>query len=183
MATDSNKLKRISEDLLKGRTPQQLIDDLAIDTKSKYSRFPNGTDCSDEDLQKRWKHLSNVTTPENIYAGQDLTPYVANIENCIGTVKMPLGVAGPLRGNGTNAKGDFLLPLATTEAALVASYHRGAVLISKAGGCSSVLMSEGVTRSPGFAFKSIADMMRPMNLKMPKKMPNGVLTGPCHAVW
>ena len=159
MATDSNKLQRLSNDLLRGRSPEELLKDLAIDTESEYKRFPNGNECSEDALEKRWKHLENVTKPENLYAAEDLKPYAANIENCIGTVKIPVGIAGPLRVNGTNAKGDFLLPLATTEAALVASYHRGAVLISKAGGCSAVLMSEGVTRSPGFAFKNIADMM------------------------
>ena len=54
--------------------------------------------------------------------------YGANIENMIGTVKVPIGVIGPLRINGLHANGDFLMPLATTEAALVASYARGAEL-------------------------------------------------------
>jgi hydroxymethylglutaryl-CoA reductase (NADPH) len=41
--------------------------------------------------------------------------------------------------------------MATTEAALVASFSRGARLLSEAGGCSALLLAEGVTRSPGFA--------------------------------
>ena len=53
-----------------------------------------------------------------------------------------MGVAGPLRVNGTYAQGDYYVPLATTEAALVASYHRGALLLSEAGGCSAVLLHE-----------------------------------------
>ncbi len=159
MATDSKNLKRISDALLNGRKPEELMSALAPDTKSDYKRFPNGGLCTEEELQKRWDNLGAVTKPENIYAGEDLTPYAANIENCIGTIKMPVGVAGPVRVNGSYAKGDYKLPLATTEAALVASYNRGAVLISKAGGCSAVLMAEGVTRSPGFAFQKIADMI------------------------
>ena len=63
-----------------------------------------------------------------------LTRYAANIENMIGTVKLPVGLAGPLRINGTHANGDYLVPLATTEAALVASYARGAESITAAGG-------------------------------------------------
>ena len=51
--------------------------------------------------------------------------YGANIENMIGTVKVPVGVVGPLRVNGLHANGEFFVPLATTEAALVASYARG----------------------------------------------------------
>ena len=160
MATDANKLKRISDDLLKGRTSEELLQDLNTDSETPYARFPNGGgQCSKEALGKRWENLTAVTEPQNLYAGEDLSSYNANIENCIGTVKVPVGIAGPIRINGTNAKGDYLLPLATTEAALVASYNRGAVLISKAGGCSAVLMSEGVTRSPGFVFKSLANVL------------------------
>ena len=59
-----------------------------------------------------------------------------NIENYIGTIKVPVGLAGPLRVNGLFAQGDYYVPLATTEAALVASYSRGMQLMSMAGGCS-----------------------------------------------
>ena len=55
-----------------------------------------------------------------------LERYRGSIENCIGTVKLPVGLAGPLHIEGAHAHGDYYLPLATTEAALVASYSRGA---------------------------------------------------------
>ena len=70
---------------------------------------------------------------------------------------MPVGIAGPLRVNGVHAQGDYYVPLATTEAALVASYSRGAQLISEAGGCTAVLFDQGVTRAPGFAFANVRD--------------------------
>ncbi len=82
--------------------------------------------------------------------------YQKNIEYFIGTVKLPVGIAGPLRVNGSHAQGDYLVPLATTEAALVASYHRGSQLITAAGGASALLINEGVTRTPVFAFLSLA---------------------------
>ena len=81
--------------------------------------------------------------------------YTANIENFIGTVKMPVGVIGPLRLNGLNAKGDFHVPLATTEAALVASYARGAYAATKAGGISTAVLYEGVIRTPAFVFGNL----------------------------
>jgi hydroxymethylglutaryl-CoA reductase (NADPH) len=86
--------------------------------------------------------------------------YGANIENMIGTIKLPVGVAGPLRVNGLHAQGDFLVPLATTEAALVASYARGADLITRSGGASAALLSEGVVRSPAFVFADIVEAGR-----------------------
>jgi len=70
-------------------------------------------------------------------------------------VKVPVGVIGPVRVNGIHANGDFFIPLATTEAALVASYGRGAEVVSCAGGASVALLSEGVLRSPGFLFDDL----------------------------
>src|SRR5439155_4655761 len=57
---------------------------------------------------------------------------------------------------GAHARGDYYLPLATTEAALVASYSRGAQLITAAGGCATAVLAEGVSRAPGFAFGTLA---------------------------
>jgi hydroxymethylglutaryl-CoA reductase (NADPH) len=83
--------------------------------------------------------------------------YARNIENFIGTVKVPVGIAGPLRIKGSYAKGDFYLPLATTEAALVASYSRGAQLITEVGGCAAATSAAAVSRAPGFAFGSLTE--------------------------
>lgn len=84
-----------------------------------------------------------------------LDDYAGNIEYGLGTIKIPVGIAGPLRVNGLFAQGDYPLPLATTEAALVASYHRGAMAINAVGGCTSTLLHESVARAPGFAFASV----------------------------
>lgn len=86
--------------------------------------------------------------------------YSANIENFIGTVKLPVGIIGPMRVNGLNAKGDFHVPMATTEAALVASYARGAYVATKAGGISTALLYEGVIRTPAFVFGGLFDAGR-----------------------
>ncbi len=163
MMTYVNKNKHFFDELLKNKTTQDLNSQLSPDNESPYSKFPNGSDCNVDAVNKRWDHLikdnnDNSKHAASLYSGEDLNAYASNIENCIGTVKVPVGIAGPIRVNGSYAQGDFLLPMATTEAALVASYHRGSVIISKAGGCSAMLMSEGITRSPGFAFKSIANL-------------------------
>ena len=75
-------------------------------------------------------------------------------------MKVPVGIAGPLRINGLHAHGDFYVPLATTEAALVASYSRGSRLVTDAGGCTAVLLNEGVNRTPAFAFRDLRDSGR-----------------------
>lgn len=86
--------------------------------------------------------------------------YARNIENYAGTAKIPVGLAGPLRVNGLHARGDFPVPLATTEAALVASYARGALVATRAGGVSAALLAEGVLRSPAFVFADLLEAGR-----------------------
>jgi hydroxymethylglutaryl-CoA reductase (NADPH) len=83
-----------------------------------------------------------------------------NIEQFIGMTQIPTGVIGPLRVNGLHAHGDFYVPLATSEGALVASYHRGARVITLSGGASCLTTLTQVQRAPGFVFRSIAEAGR-----------------------
>lgn len=71
-----------------------------------------------------------------------------NIENPIGAVQVPVGVIGPLKINGEYAKGEFYVPLATTEGALVASISRGAKAITLSGGARTRIIYDGMTRAP-----------------------------------
>lgn len=80
-----------------------------------------------------------------------------NIENPIGTVQVPLGVAGPLRIEGEHARGDFYVPMATTEGALVRSYERGMVAITRAGGAVARVIMDENRVSPVFQFDGVAE--------------------------
>jgi hydroxymethylglutaryl-CoA reductase (NADPH) len=75
-----------------------------------------------------------------------------NIENFIGTIQMPLGLAGPLRIVGEHANGDFYVPLATTEGTLVASYSRGMRVVSECGGVRTTVVKHSMQRAPVFLF-------------------------------
>ncbi|HWI57977.1 MAG TPA: hydroxymethylglutaryl-CoA reductase [Bacillota bacterium] len=127
-------------------------------------RVPGGARLSPEVLEKRWALLPTQAQARAMLADPQtvaqMEAYQHNIENFIGTVKVPVGLAGPLRINGLFARGDFYLPLATTEAALVASCSRGARVISEAGGCAAMLVNEGVSRAPGFAFHTLEEAGR-----------------------
>ena len=119
-----------------------------------------GTALTAERVDARWKALRQPDSvraeiADAISLGR-LDAFARNIENFIGTVKVPVGIAGPLRVNGAFAHGDFHIPLATTEAALIASYDRGARVITEVGGCSAALLNEGVIRAPGYAFRAAA---------------------------
>ena len=80
-----------------------------------------------------------------------------NIENPIGSVQMPLGVAGPLLIHGQHAQGTFYVPLATTEGALVRSYERGMVTLSRAGGVTTRVTRDENRVCPTFVFDGVAE--------------------------
>lgn len=80
-----------------------------------------------------------------------------NIENPLGTVQIPLGVAGPLQINGINAQGVFYVPLATTEGALVRSYERGMVALTRAGGVTTRVYIDENRVSPVFLFDGVGE--------------------------
>ncbi|RMH15734.1 MAG: hydroxymethylglutaryl-CoA reductase [Acidobacteria bacterium] len=79
-----------------------------------------------------------------------------NVENPIGAAQMPLGVAGPLLVRGEHARGTFYVPLATTEGALVRSYERGMVVLTRAGGVETRLYADENRVAPIFFFDDVA---------------------------
>ena len=98
---------------------------------------PNDTAAADAD--RRWASLGLVDSKSELFdskARANASAYQRNIESYIGTVNIPVGLTGPLRINGRAGTIDYRVPLATTEAALVASYNRGARLLTAAGGCT-----------------------------------------------
>jgi len=78
-----------------------------------------------------------------------------NIENPIGAAQIPIGVAGPLKIVGEHVKGEFYIPMATTEGALVASVSRGAKAVSLSGGAYSLVLRDGMTRAPLFKLPNV----------------------------
>jgi hydroxymethylglutaryl-CoA reductase (NADPH) len=73
-----------------------------------------------------------------------------NVENFMGVAQVPIGLAGPLRIVGEHARGDFYVPLATSEGTLVASYNRGMRLLSESGGVKTTVVEQYMQRSPVF---------------------------------
>ncbi|AEM39438.1 3-hydroxy-3-methylglutaryl Coenzyme A reductase [Pyrolobus fumarii 1A] len=83
-----------------------------------------------------------------------------NIENPIGAVQVPVGIVGPLRVQGEYARGDFYVPLATTEGALVASVNRGAKAVTLAGGAKTRILRDGMTRAPVIWTPSVEEAVK-----------------------
>ena len=89
-----------------------------------------------------------------------------NIENLVGAVEVPLGIAGPLRVNGAYTDGSFYVPLATTEGTLVSTYQYGMRAISEAGGANAYVLGDALDITPCFvlgdarAAIALADWLR-----------------------
>ncbi len=77
-----------------------------------------------------------------------------NIENFSGVAQVPLGFAGPIEIDGEYAKGEFLVPMATTEGTLVASYNRGIKVLNRSGGVRVTVSEDAMQRAPVFIFES-----------------------------
>jgi NADP-dependent 3-hydroxy-3-methylglutaryl-CoA reductase len=82
-------------------------------------------------------------------------PSEIKIESFVGFVKVPVGLAGPLRVRGScQIDDDFFAPLATLEATLVASCSRGCKAFNRCGGIQFHILGEGMSRAPVFSFAS-----------------------------
>jgi hydroxymethylglutaryl-CoA reductase (NADPH) len=80
-----------------------------------------------------------------------------NIENFTGVAQIPIGFAGPVKINGEHAQGEFLVPLATTEGTLVASYNRGIKVLNLSGSVMCTVVGDSMQRAPVFVFANARD--------------------------
>ncbi|RMG01707.1 MAG: hydroxymethylglutaryl-CoA reductase [Acidobacteria bacterium] len=90
------------------------------------------------------QHIVNYSFDPHITKG--------NIENFTGVAQVPIGFAGPIKVNGEFAQGEFLVPLATTEGTLVASYNRGIKVLNLSGGVKTTVVADAMQRAPVFVF-------------------------------
>src|SRR3989338_2118984 len=116
----------------------------------KLSEFKNY-----KDRQEYLEKLMNISL-KNI--GNSFIDEEKNVhcENLIGAITLPLGAAGPMKLKGEYINGEFYIPLATTEGALVASVNRGSKAIRESGGANVFAYRIGTTRGPVFDVESIA---------------------------
>jgi len=117
-----------------------------------YSKENN---YSPEIIKERLRFIKQLTGADLHHVSkQSFDPQKAkgNIENFTGVAQIPLGFAGPLQVNGEHAKGEFIIPLATTEGTLVASYNRGMKVLNLSGGVTCTVQADHMQRAPVFIF-------------------------------
>lgn len=175
MPTPRKIAQNVLNELLDGRTTDAVVGRLLPRQPSEDPlppRLPRGNDHSAAGLQQRRALLTSQGFKCQSIWGETPDPppeaMEGHIENFIGYARIPMGVLGPLRINGTYANGDFYVPMATSEGALVASYNRGAYVISQSGGATAMCLTESVSRSPCFVFRGLAEAGRFLAWLLPR---------------
>lgn len=117
----------------------------------------NGYDPERVAKRRAWVAAKTGASLEHTGAvSYDTQAWRGNIENPIGVAQVPCGVAGPVLVHGQHAKGLFYVPMATTEGALLRSYERGMVALTKAGGVHTTVLADENQTAPAFFFPNVA---------------------------
>ena len=123
-------------------------------------RLPSTTDASREARDARRARLREDGHAIDAICGAapevDPDALAGSIEGFVGFAQLPLGIAGPVRIQGQHASGDFIVPLATSEGTLVASYQHAFNAINRAGGARAACTRQLVGRAPCFTFTDLA---------------------------
>ena len=135
------------------------VTDAIVKNKQKRETIPYDKDnnYSPRIIRKRQRYIKDKTgvAAKHLYKysiePKDLS---GNIENFTGVAQIPLGFAGPLHVKGEHAQGEFVIPLATTEGTLVASYNRGIKVLNLSGGVICTVADDCMQRAPVFIFDS-----------------------------
>jgi hydroxymethylglutaryl-CoA reductase (NADPH) len=143
-------------EFLAEKTQTAVVSDKPV---TSLNALPPMLDYSNEALQSRQDFVRSEMACEDFSLPLPESPqdYAGNIEGFAGFVQIPVGISGPLKVRGQYAEGDFYLPLATTEGALVSSVARGCHIISMSGGAEVRIIDDSIVRTPVFVFSSLAE--------------------------
>lgn len=140
-----------------GKLKLKVEDAIAADT-THITRIPrdNVNDYGKDIIKERQKFIERYSGKkyEHLFK-YSFDPDCAkgNIENFTGVIQVPLGFAGPIHILGEHAKGEFIVPMATSEGTLVASYNRGIKVINLSGGAKVTVVGDAMQRAPVFVFE------------------------------
>ncbi len=125
-----------------------------LDLIPRFSK--QGYDLESVALRRNWLERRTSANLNHVGAFSiSSSEMKGNIENPVGAVQIPLGIAGPLLVNGLHARGQFYVPMATTEGALVRSYERGMALLTRAGGVDARVHVDENCVAPTFFFRDV----------------------------
>jgi NADP-dependent 3-hydroxy-3-methylglutaryl-CoA reductase len=157
-AVDEKSSSALWEIIYNYHSPYSINDDDSDQKAAVTDRIPGRGLYTEEARLDRLQYIREKTgsrlekVAQNIFDPQKLS---GNIEGFIGSVEIPVGIAGPLKINGQEARGVFYAPMATTEGALVASVVRGATAISRSGGATARVLGQRMMRVPFFVLSNM----------------------------
>ena len=139
-----------------GKLTLKVEDSIARET-NKRPKIPRDErdDYSDEIIRKRQAFIESFSGHRLQHINHySFDPHVTkgNIENFVGVAQIPLGIVGPIVLNGEHAQGEFIVPMATTEGTLIASYNRGIKVLNLSGGVRTTVVGDAMQRAPVFIF-------------------------------
>ena len=125
-----------------------------MNDKNNRVQFPRG--YSKKDFLERINVIKENTDLEISDEKDNVEDMQGIIENQIGFLHMPMGMAGPLLINGDYAKGQFIVPVCTVEGTLTASMSRGMITTSKVeNGIITTHLKQEISRAPFFILSDI----------------------------
>ncbi len=137
---------------------QFVVEDAIAQAAEQEFRIPRSStdDYAEDVIKERQGFIAQFsgTTPQHLWR-YSFDPHLAkgNCEHFTGVAQVPLGFAGPLKVNGEHAQGEFIIPLATAEGTLVASYNRGIKVLNQCGGVKCTVVDDAMQRAPVFVFE------------------------------
>lgn len=120
--------------------------------KNRRMRF------SEDDRKLRLNRLRDKTGLRlPTYGASQIDPrsVSGNVENFIGTISFPVGMAGPLNIRFKNSEEELYAPITTTEGALISSIQRGALALNLSGGVNARCLGNKMIRAPQFEFETL----------------------------
>jgi hydroxymethylglutaryl-CoA reductase (NADPH) len=123
-----------------------------------FPRFKRDLDYSHKALNMRCDWLEKKVNTKIKYLrrfSENPENAKGNIENMIGMAQVPVGINGPLLVKGSFAKGNFFVPMATTEGALITDYNTGMTIITKSSGASVKILKDVIHISPVFFVETL----------------------------
>ncbi len=132
-----------------------------LSTEEMIPRKVAGDSFSEAAIRRRLDWIGKTlgiklsTIPDSQF---DVTSAKRNVENYIGTVRIPIGLSGPILVNGQHAKGLFYVPMATTEGTLIDGYTRGMIAVTEAGGAKTLVEKDEIHISPPFQLRNMEEI-------------------------
>ena len=134
------------------------VEDAIAESQPDLVRIPRdlSDDYGEAAIRRRQEFVEQFTGVKLAHSAKySFDPHVTqgNVEHFTGVAQVPLGFAGPIAIHGEHAQGDFLIPLATAEGTLVASYNRGIKVVNLSGGVKCTVVGDAMQRAPVFVFE------------------------------